>query len=468
MTDSPASGWARRTTSDGAGAPTPAEPQARVLAELRRGDVHSVRLVTVDMHGVPRCKLISAERFERVMTRGHPWALPLLACDLWEDMAEEEKELGVEIGFGNGLLMPDPSSWRRVPWVPGTAQVMADLFSREMVAQPSPRQVLARIVGRAAMAGYEPVFGSELEFYVYRPELGDQGFEAVFGRQSWFSVNALGRAQEFVEVLNEAVRAAGLGAYEIFSEHGAGQFEINLEPASGVAAIDDVVTLKMAIKEVAQRVGLRATFLAKPTNLWQTPVSGYHLHQTLKDGSGVNVLYDPKAPDSLSAVGRHYIGGQLAHSVGMSGIAAPTVTAYKRYIPGTWGPVRVSWAVDNRTALIRVIRAGEDTHLENRLGSSDANPYLLAAVNVAAGLDGIANRTEPGPPLRGDLFTDQSLQHLPTTLAEGIDAYCADEVLVGAMGRDFSRIYSRLLRRDWQRYIEHVSDWEIREYRELL
>jgi len=328
--------------------------------------------------------------------------------------------------------------------------------------------VLSRVLEQAAAAGYQPVFGSELEFYVYRPELGDQGFDAVFGRQSWFSVNALSLTQSFLDALGQAVRGMGLPVYEIFSEHGAGQFEINLEPASGLEAIDSVVTLKIAIKEVAQTVGLRATFLARPTDLSATPVSGYHLHQTLRDDAGRNAFYDPTAQDSLSSVCRHYIGGQLAHAIGMTGIVAPTVTAYKRYIPGTWGPVRVSWGVDNRTALVRAIRADEDTHLENRLGSSDANPYLLAAVNVAAGLDGIANQVDPGEPGVGILFEDERLQHLPTTLIEGIAGYWDDAVLVEALGRDFSRIYTGVMRKDWKRYIEHVSDWEIREYREVL
>jgi len=440
----------------------------KVLAALTTEGIDTVRIVTVDLHGVPRTKLVSARRFERVMTSGHSWALPLLACDLWEDMAPEEKALGEDIGYGNGLLMPDLRTFTRLPWTRGTAHVMADMFTNEMVEQPSPRQVLRRVLKQAAAAGYQPVFGTELEFYLYRPELGDQGFDAVFGRQSWFSVNALSLTESFLDALGQAVRGMGLPVYEIFSEHGAGQFEINLEPASGLEAIDNVVTLKIAIKEVAQTVGLRATFLARPTNLSATPVSGYHLHQMLKDGAGRNVFYDPTAPDSLSPVCRHYIGGQLVHAIGMTGIVAPTVTAYKRYIPGTWGPVRVSWAIDNRTALVRAIRADEDTHLENRLGSSDANPYLLAAANAAARLDGIARQIDPGEAGGGNLFEDERLQHLPTTLIEGIAGYCDDAVLVEALGRDFSRIYTGVMRNDWKRYIEHVSDWEIREYREVL
>jgi glutamine synthetase len=432
------------------------------------GPVAHVRIVTVDLHGVPRSKLVTARHFRGVITHGHPYALALLAADMWQGIPEEETILTSDMGWGNGILVPDLRTFTRLPWTRDTAQVMADCFSRDMVPQPAARQVLAALLQRAAAARFEPVFGSELEFYVYRPELGDQGFDAVFTRQSWFSANALGQVQEFIDKLFDAARDMGLPLYEIMAEHGAGQLEFNLEPGSGVQAIDDLVSLKIATKEVAQSVGLRATFLSRPTNLWETPPSGYHLHQMLKDESGANAFYDPDAPDGLSANCLHYIGGQLAHTMAMTGIAAPTVTAYKRFVPGTVAPIRVGWGVDNRSAVVRAIPAGLNTHIENRLGSSDANPYLLAAVCVAAGLLGIEQKIDPGPPGAGDMFRDERYPKLPATLIEGVNQYAADEQLTDLMGADFTRIYTSVIRRDWQRYAEHVSDWEIREYRDLL
>jgi glutamine synthetase len=442
--------------------------QEKVRSCLAEDGIDSVRIVLVDLHGVPRAKVVGAERFERIMTAGHAWALPLLAADLWQSIPPEETELGSEIGYRNGVMIPDLRTFARLPWTRSTAHVMANVYSNEGQEMPSPRQVLGRVLRKAQAAGYEPVFGSELEFYVYRPEHGDRGFNDVFDRQSWFSVNALGLTQQFTDLVADSARSMGIPLWDLCSEHGAGQFEINLQPSSGLAAIDNVVGLKIAIKEVAQSIGMRATFLAKPTNLWETPTSGYHLHQMLRDTAGANTFYEPRDPDSLSSVGRHYIGGQLAHTIGMTGIAAPTVTAYKRYIPGTVAPVSVVWAVDNRSAPIRALPGGENTHIENRLGSSDANPYLLAAVNVAAGLDGIAKGTDPGTPGTGNLFLDKTFEHLPRTLIEGISAYEQDATLVQALGPDFTRIYSRVIRQDWKRYIEHVSDWEIREYREIL
>ena len=446
---------------------TDEEVKQAVLAALD-GPIEQVRIVILDLHGVPRSKLVSAEHFRRVMTHGHGWGLCLLTCDLWQSIPAEEHILTSDIGWGNGILVPDLRTFVPLPWTRDTATVMADCFSHDMKPQATPRQALKGVLARAEAAGYHAVFGSEIEFYVYRPELADDGFSAVFTRQSWFSADALGAVQEFIDKITQVAREMGLPLYEIMSEHGAGQLEFNLEPRAGVLAIDDLVNLKIATKEVARLVGLRATFHSRPTNRWDTPPSGYHLHQMLMDSSGRNIFYDPDAENGLSKSCLHYIGGQLAHATAMTGIAAPTVTAYKRYIPGTAAPVRVSWGIDNRSAIVRAIGSGPGAHLENRIGSSDANPYLLAAVTVAAGMLGIENEIDPGKPGTGDMYNDEQYPRLPSTLIEGIDLYSADAELVELMGADLTRIYTNCMRGVWQRYIEHVSDWEIKEYREQL
>src|SRR5215469_16535843 len=383
-------------------------------------------------------------------------------------MSPEEREFGVETGFGNGVARPDLRTLRRLPWTRATATVMADVFTKEGEAAPTARQALQRVLDRADAMGYRPVLGSELEFYVFRPDPERAGFVPDFGLQSWFSTHALALSQEFLEDLHACVTRLGLPVYEVFNEHGSGQFEINLAPGSGLGCVDDVVLLKVAIKEVAMRHDLRATFLAKPVNGGSTPPSGYHLHQTLHAADGANAFHDPGGEHGLSDVARHYIGGHLAHAAGMTGVAAPTVTAYKRYIPGTWAPVRAGWAIDNRTALVRVIPDGDGARIENRLGSSDANPYLLAAVMVAAGLDGVRQALDPGEPGTRNMLEDERFPRLPATLIEGVEALAADEPLCAALGAVLSRTLIRLLRHDWRRFMTHVTDWEIREYRELL
>ncbi len=445
-----------------------AKLRARVLQRISDEGIRKVRLVVTDMYGVPRGKVIPVERFERALSEGHPFAIPLLACNLWETHSPNETEYGKDIGYRNGVLILDPSTFTALPWTPDTAHVLTDLYDQAGSVVATPRSVLRRVLDDARSIGLEPVFGNELEFYVFQPEPSNDGFNTIHGMQSWFSIHALGQAQEFVDALQDTASKMGIPLYEIFSEHGAGQFEVNLEPRSGVGAIDHVVALKIAIKEVASSLGLRATFMAKPTNRDETPPSGYHVHQSALSPDGENLFFDPSAPHGLSEIARSYIAGQLLHSRGMTALAAPTVTAYKRYRPGTWAPVRIAWGVENRTALARALPDGRNTRIENRLGSSDANPYLLAAAMVAAGVDGVRRGLDPGDPTDGNLFNDVRFDRLPMSLVEALDALASDGELGAALGVVFSTTYTELLRFDWQRYLGHVSDWEIAEYREML
>ncbi len=446
------------------GAPGAADVLKRIDAE----NIRNLRLVLTDLYGVPRGKVVTAHRIERAVTDGHPFAIPLFASNLWQRHAPGEHVYSHDIGYRNGVLRLDPLTYAPLPWTPGTAHLLTDLYDADGQLVQTPRAVLRKVLGDARALGLEPVFGHELEFYVFRPEPSEQDYAPIYGPQSWFSVHALGMAQRFVDELDHAATVMGLPVYEIFSEHGAGQFEINLEPCHGVLAADRVVALKIAIKEIAQSLGMRATFLARPTNLDITPPSGYHLHQSLLDARGDNVLLDPAAADGLSDIARHYIAGQLAHAPGMTAIASPTVTGYKRYRPGTWAPVQVAWGIENRTALVRALPDGSDTRIENRLGSSDANPYLLTAVMVAAGLDGVRRSLEPPDPASDNLFENIRFLRLPASPPEGIDALIADDALAQALGPVFTSTFTDVLRFDWQRYLSHVSDWEISEYREML
>jgi glutamine synthetase len=444
---------------------------AEILKRIEAEGICNVRLVLTDLYGVARGKVVTARRMERALTEGHPFAIPLFASNLWQRHAPGERAFSHDIGFRNGVLHLDPLTFAPLPWTPATAHVLTDLHDRDGAIVATPRAVLRRVLDDARSLGFEPVFGSEIEFYVYRPgAAGAAGAEyvPVYGPQSWFSVHAMGMAQRFVDELDRAADLMGLHLYEIFSEHGAGQFEVNLEPGPGLLAIDRAVALKIAIKEVAQSLGLRATFMTRPANLEITPPSGYHLHQSLLDAHGGNVLADESTGSGLSETALHYVAGQLAHAPAMTAVASPTVTAYKRYRPGTWAPVQIAWGIDNRTALVRALPAGDGTRIENRLGSSDANPYLLAAVMVAAGLDGIRKRLTPPSPAQDNLFDNIRFPRLPLTPPEALNALAADGDLAGALGEVFTATFADVLRFDWQRYLSHVSDWEISEYREML
>jgi glutamine synthetase len=446
-----------------------AAPSAEILKRIEAENIRNVRLVITDLYGVPRGKVVTAARMERALTEGHPFAIPLFASNLWQRHAPGEHLYSTDIGYRNGVLHADPLTFAPLPWTPGTAHLLTDLHDDTgQIVAATPRAVLRRVLDDARSLGIVPLLGSELEFYVYRPDPAEEGFAPAYGAQSWFSVHAMGLAQRFVDELDRAAEQMGLPLYEVFSEHGAGQFEVNLEPGSGLLAIDRVVALKIAIKEVAQSLGLRATFMARPTSRDTTPPSGYHLHQALLDERGENLLADETGAHGLSGTALHYVAGQLAHAAGMTAIASPTITAYKRYQVGTWAPVQIAWGVENRTALVRALPAGSSTRIENRQGSSDANPYLLAAAMIAAGLDGIRRCISPGDPAEENLFQHFRFPRLPASPEQGVDALIADEELTRALGPEFTSTFAGVLRFDWQRFLSHVTDWEINEYREML
>jgi glutamine synthetase len=461
-----ASGWARRTES-----PDHRELRAEVAGRIEKEGIRKVRVATVDLNGIPRAKLVTAEQFlARVVDHGHPWALPLIAVDIWQNLPEASG-YGADTGFGNGVLVPDLTTFRKLPWTADTAHVFGDVFSRDGAPMPTPRQVLGRVLEHAGSMGYQLVFGSELEFYVFRPDAGhpsNPGFLPYAGMQVWFTDQGIGQAQGLLDEMHRHLEALEVPIYEMFNEHGGGQFEFNLTPVGGLAAIDAVCLMKLAVKEICALHGLRATFLGKPNNDPECPVSGYHLHQTLTGAEGQNAFFDAAAPLCLSETGRNYIGGLLDHAMALTGLSAPTVTAYKRFVPGTWAPTRASWGLDNRTAMIRVIPGDGGPHIENRLGSAEANPYVLAAAMTAAGLDGVEKRTSPGEVGVGNLLEDARFPLLPTTLIDGAEAVANDQVMVEALGADFARIHVALLRHVWRRFLSHVTDWEIQEYRDLL
>jgi glutamine synthetase len=270
-------------------------------------------------------------------------------------------------------------------------------------------------------------------------------------------------------------------------EWGPGQLEVSFPPLSGMAAADAAVLFRSAVKQVCQRRGLLATFMCRPAlpNFFS---SGWHLHQSLlRRPDRANAFASADAP--LSSVGRRYVAGLLAHTAPMAVFAAPTVNGYKRFRPYSFAPDRVTWAMENRGALVRVQGSPGDasTHVEMRLGEPAANPYLYLAANIAAGLDGIRRNIEPPPPVSADPYAAEA-QPLPSSLAEAVAALDGDEFYRSAFGSTLVDYLVMMKRAEIRRYEEalasdasdasgasaggaaasDVSDWEMREYFEFF
>ena len=255
-----------------------------------------------------------------------------------------------------------------------------------------------------------------------------------------------------------------------YHEMAPGQHEIDFHWAKGIAAADSLMTFKFAVRMIARRHGLHATFMPKPKT--GVPGSGLHLNFALYDRDGRNVFYDENDPLKLSADARYFMGGLLAHTRGMSAITNPLINSYKRLVPGYEAPVYESWSTRNRSSLIRVPDArGKHTQVELRSPDPAANPYLALTVCLAAGLDGIRNHTVPPEPVEQEpgAMSEAERQRLgitalPTTMGEAIAALEEDVFIRRVLGDDFIRRYLDAKKAEWKEYMPQVTEWEVEKY----
>jgi glutamine synthetase len=436
-----------------------AQLHADITKRIERDGITTVRLLLADLHGVARAKQVSADYFAGIVSSGHGWATPLLSVDLLQDY-EHSRPLPMD----NGVVIPDMSTFAVLPWRPTTAHVICDFFKAD-VPGPTSRHALRRVEAAVCAEGFSPLLGNEVEFYVYRADQPD--FHSPVGAREWFTDQALGKLAPLFDDLFRYLPGLGVQVYEIFNEQGGGQVEANLLPGSPLAMVDQVFVMKAAIKEIAAMHGLRATFMTKPDNNYEVVTSGYHLHQTLLDSDGRNTFLEPGVPPAFSTTGLQYLAGQLAHAAALTAPAAQTITAYKRFRHGTYAPLDASWRHEDRGSLARVIMAGENTRIENRLGAADANPYLLAATQLAAGLDGIKSGMG-APPAEDNQPAGSGHAPLPGNLPDAARALAADTVIREAVGAHVVDEYCAMLHHVYRRFQEWVTDWEIAEYREVL
>lgn len=430
--------------------------------------IRTVRVVFNDNSNVARARNIPAGVFlEDVAENGVQYPSAMLSVDTSASFVLEAGE-GFAGGYGSWLLKPDLDTFTVLPWADGSARVIADLYDLDgNPIEIAPRQVLKRVLEELRREGLTARAACEFEFYVFR-RFGTDGYEPSWTGLNCYAEVKQAQVDDILQAISVGLTDIGLGIEAANTEYGPGQFEISMKHQDALRAADNAFVYKTSVKELMQRKGLLATFMTKP--LTGRSGSGSHLHHSLYDLDGRNVMHDPAAADGLSDLARHVIAGEMAHAAAICALANPTVNSYKRLRPYTFAPSNVSWGYENRMCMIRVPRArGQATHLENRLPGADNNPYHLLAAVLAAGLDGIRRRLVPPEPIVGrDAYAADDLTPLPSSLEEALAALNADEALVSLLGRDFIRSYTALKRSELRRFHDHVTDWEVNEYAELF
>jgi glutamine synthetase len=434
------------------------------LEEARRAGVKRVRVHFTDLIGVSRNKVVPLSLLEELCEDGVNFCIGAYAVAHSGEVIEETG-LGGEVEFRDMKVYPDLSTLKVVPWESETAVCMANVeFDGESLAV-DPRGILKRAVAELDKRGFTAACGHELEFFLLRQ--GPSGYEQYAATPGLvYTHTPAVDTQGVVREMEDAVSALGLPYVCSNQEYFGSQWEINLKYAEALEAADDAHLLKLAIKEIAAKHGLIATFMGKPLDGEGT--SGYHLHLSLWE-DGENAFEDVDTPDGLSDVCRHFIAGQLEHGRAMTAVLAPTINAYKRFIAFAMAPYTVTWGPDNRTVFIRVpAERGKATRIENRAGDGTANAYLAAAAAIFAGIDGLDRKLDPGEATRGDGYSAVGVPLVPLSLAEALDALEGDEYMNETLGPKFVRAFVALKRDEHKRFTSSVTEWELREYLNVL
>jgi glutamine synthetase len=422
----------------------------------------------VDIHGSAKAKAVPVEHLDMVLTDGAGFA----GFAVWG--------LGMGPEGPDYMAVGDLSTLSLIPWMPGYARLICNGVVNRKSYPYCSRVALKAQTARLEERGYTLFTGIEPEFMLLsRRADGSLGPADPTDDldKPCYDYKGLYRTREALDEMVAGLRAVGIDVYQIDHEDGNGQFEINFTYADALKSADNFTFVKMAASEIAHKHGMIATFMPKPFS--NRTGSGAHFHVSLGSKSQKNAFHDPgdKSGMGLSPLAYQFLAGVLAHARALAAVAAPTVNSYKRLVVGrslsgsTWAPAYIAYGDNNRTACVRVPFG----RLEVRLPDSGCNPYLVSAALIAAGLDGIDRKLDPGPAQNINLYEltpaqlkEKGIKLLPQSLNEAVDALEADPVICGGLGQDLAREFIRLKRMEWTEYSRHVSDWESKRYLEFF
>ena len=411
-----------------------------------------------DMHGSIRGKALRPNAFESAVRQGTVMTDLILGLDPVDTPIADYERFGIRTGAADLIVHPEPDTLRELSWRPGWRVCLAT----PSWPDGSPCDIASREVFRSTLDQMESLGFDLLSAVEYEIRIWDaEGNPASSGIS--YSLNEIGRYERFLEALVQALDGLGVELSAVHTEAGPGLLELNLGPRRGLAAADDAALLKFCVKQLAESMGLRASFLAK-TNPGEEGSSG-HVHQSCWSGE-TNVFAGAAADDELPAVFSAAIAGVLDHLPAASLLLNPTINSYKRLVPGWFAPINATWGYENRSCAVRAIRSDrpELWRFECRRPGADANPYLALAVIAASAADGIRSQAKPAAAIEGDAYQRADLPELPSSLDAALRAFEADATLRSALGERFSAYFATSRAWELKAWRETVTDWERRRY----
>ena len=431
---------------------------------IAAGKVDTVIVAFADMQGRLTGKRVAARLFmEEVAKHGVECCNYLLAVDVDMNTVDGYAMSSWDTGYGDMVMTPDFATLRHIPWLPGTALVMADLSWEDgSPVRQAPRSILGRQIIRLAESDLVPYVGTELEFMVfdntYREawSLGYRGLTPATDYNVDYAMLASTRLEPLLRDIRLGMIGAGMYCEGVKGECNRGQQEIAFRYDRALVTCDNHTIYKNGAKEIADKHGKSLTFMAK---FDEREGNSCHIHISLRGADGSAVFADQGAEHGMSELFRTFIAGQLATLRELTMFYGPNINSYKRFVDGSFAPTAVAWGLDNRTCALRVVGHGSGMRMECRAPGGDVNQYLAVAALIAGGLHGIEQKLELPEPLSGNAY-DSGGERLPTTLAEAADLFSSSRVAREAFGDDVVEHYLNNARVELAAFNSAVTDWE--------
>ena len=419
----------------------------------KQNNVKYFMISFTDLFGGQRAKLVPAAAISEMQNNGAGFA----GFATWLDMTPAHPDM---------LAIPDPASVVQLPWKPEVAWVAANCVMEDQLVGQAPRNVLQKQIDSAAKMGLRIKTGVEAEFFLLNSDGSQISDDLDTAIKPCYDQQAIMRRYDVIAEICDYMLEMGWNPYQNDHEDANGQFEMNWEYDDVLKTADKHSFFKFMTKSVAEKHGLRATFMPKPIE--SLTGNGCHSHISAWDETeAVNKFSDDKNELGLSDIGLYFLGGIMRHATSLTAITNPTVNSYKRINApstssgATWAPNTATWSGNNRTHMVRVPGPGR---FELRLPDGAANPYLLQAAIIAAGIDGVINKIDPGKRLDIDMYKEghkvENAKQLPLNLLDALRVFDSNTILKESLGNDFSKAYISLKTAEWNSYASHFSVWE--------
>ncbi|MBD2729600.1 glutamine synthetase [Nostoc sp. FACHB-892] len=478
------------------------EASENIKAVVKERDLLLIRTAWADQHGIVRSKSLLPQAFLSTLENGMQISTGTFLFDTGGAIVFNpfvpggSLDMSQMTGAPNLVAVPDPDTFKIVPWAKRTGFILCDEYFQNGQVMPfSSRSILRQSLVELHQRGLEHIVGLEVEWYLAKlldpmlamADVGTSGkpgepalVSAVEHSFQYLLESHNPEIHDLLGVLAENLVEMGLPLRSVENEGGVGQFEFTFDPIPALLAADTMMIFRMATKQICRQQGYIASFMCRP-GLQGSSSNGWHLHQSLVDRTtGENAFMSGNSKILMSDLGKHFVGGLLKHANPASVFTTPTINGYKRFRPYSLAPDHAGWGLENRGAMIRLQGGYDDptTHIENRVGEPAANPYLYMASQLISGLDGVDHKVDPGSPTESPYATESPT--LPKSLPEAILYLSQSELFSQKMGQQFINFIIKMKESEINRFLQSVADqqpenyllqvtnWEQREYFELF